>query len=266
MSKKTLITLAILLTFPLIGSEVIDRALHISLLPTDATQSEEASKIYQQAMKEVMACNYEKALEIVLIGVEQFPHNFRLQSDFAALLGDHSENFTGTLKERMEQKSKECFDKLMAELEGQETATMYRFKNEYSFRFALHKDQYENAVEMICHYINQNNFSPEIASRGYYYQGVGAAYYAKQLLNENRIQEAQEYAQKSLIAWAQHFSYENDYYNSYVHYALALGILGYKTEMLRALQRSATLIGRDLNYHEFTEVVDFIAKHDNINA
>ena len=54
----------------------------------------------------------------------------------------------------------------------------------------------------------------------------------------------------------QHFTHENDYYNSYVHYALALGILGYRTEMLRALQRSAQLINKDLTYHEFTEVID----------
>jgi hypothetical protein len=43
-----------------------------------------------------------------------------------------------------------------------------------------------------------------------------------------------------------------------VHYALALGILGHTEEMYRALQRSASIIGRDLEYHEFKEVIDFV--------
>ncbi len=64
--------------------------------------------------------------------------------------------------------------------------------------------------------------------------------------------------QKALVALAQYFSYENDYYNSYVHYALALEIIGYKEEMMRALQLSASIINRDLSYHEFKEVINFI--------
>jgi hypothetical protein len=173
------------------------------------------------------------------------------------LLGDHSENFSGETKEKMEQKAKECFNKLMTELEGQEIAEMYQFRNEYFFRFSDHKNQYENGIEMASCY----NTTTLPLKNAYYYQGVGAAHYAKQLLIENKKKLALEYAQKALVAWAQHFSYENDYYNSYVHYALALAILGHKEEMFRALQRSATLINRDLTYHEFAEIITFFEKY-----
>lgn len=95
---------------------------------------------------------------------------------------------------------------------------------------------------------------------GYYSQGVGASNYALELYQKGDKKLAQFYAQKALIAWAQCFSYDNNYYNAYVHYALSSGLLGYKEEMLRALQRSAELIHQDLNYPEFKKVIELINK------
>ena len=69
---------------------------------------------------------------------------------------------------------------------------------------------------------------------------------------------AAEYAQKAVIAWAQYFTYDNTHYNPYVHYALALGILGNRVEMMRALERSASLINKDLGYFEFKGIIDFV--------
>lgn len=241
----------------LIPSAIVDRALDITLQPSDKNTSQAVSSITQKTIEHVMACDYEKALEIILLGIEQFPHSFRLQHWFATLLGDHSENFTEIVKENMEKKSKECFIKLMNEIEDQEISDIYRFKNEYFFRFADFKNQYQNGIEMVS-YCNEKSLS---VVNGYYYQGVGAAYYSKQLLIENEKELALEYAQKSLAAWEHYFSYENDYYNSYVHYALALGILGYSQKALQALQHSAQLISRDLTYHEFTEVIEFLEQY-----
>jgi len=62
---------------------------------------------------------------------------------------------------------------------------------------------------------------------------------------------------KAMVSWAQYFTYKNDYYNAYVHYAIALGVLGYKEEMMRALLRSASFINKDLTYFEFKEIIDF---------
>ena len=93
---------------------------------------------------------------------------------------------------------------------------------------------------------------------GYYSQGVGASNYAYKLSREGHKNLSQVYAQKALVAWAQCFSYDNRYYNAYVHYALALGVLGYKEDMLNALQRGADLIHQDLSYPEFEKVIESV--------
>ena len=95
---------------------------------------------------------------------------------------------------------------------------------------------------------------------GYYSQGVGASNYAYKLYQAGNRALAMVYAQKALVAWAQCLSYDNNYYNAYVHYGLTLGILGDKTEMLRALQRGAELIHQDLTYPEFKKVIELIDK------
>lgn len=93
---------------------------------------------------------------------------------------------------------------------------------------------------------------------GYYSQGVGASNYAYQLYRQGHIKSAHLYAKKALVAWAKCFSYDNTYYNAYVHYALAVGILDNKEDMLRALQRGADLIHQDLNYPEFKKVIESV--------
>lgn len=109
----------------------------------------------------------------------------------------------------------------------------YLFLNEYYYRYKLHQEQYENGLSAIEWYAIH---AKEQLFRGYYFQGVGAANYAKQLIQKGEKELACEYADKAIISWAQHFSHKNDYYNSYVHYGLALGILGHEQEMMRAFK------------------------------
>lgn len=234
---------------------IVQKALNFVITVTNSLESVIADEITDQAFKQVMNCNYEAALSIILDGLEQLPHNFALQSDLAAIIGDYSETCSGEVKALLAQKSHELFDTLLEVAEKQPKYRKYQFKNEYFFRFAQYKNQYKNGLDLIAQ-------SPleEIAStngKGYYYQGVGAARYAMQLLAENNSSVAHEYAQNAIVSWAQYFSYENDYYNAYVHYAIALGVLGYKEEMMRALLRSASFINKDLTYFEFKDVIDF---------
>lgn len=237
---------------------VEERALKMELPPVGKVLCQEAQDIVKKAFKKVEKCSYHEALEILMLGLQKYPNNFILQSQFASVLGDLAETHcSDVLKDRMIAKSKELFEKLMHELQGQPQIEVFRFKNEYFYRFAQYKNQYENGKERVTYYWNKPEWDAKVYG-GYYCQGVGAAHYAKELILQRKKQEGREYAQKALVAWAQYFSYENDYYNAYVHYALALGILGYKDEMMRALQHSASLIKKDLSYREFTEVTDFI--------
>jgi tetratricopeptide (TPR) repeat protein len=236
----------------------IEEALASNLQPTSVQNEKEATKIYQQVIEAVSKADYENALNISACEVKKHPNSFMAQMCLAAILGDYSELFAEPLKSSMIQKSKQMFEKLMGEVSFQPKKLAYKFKNEYYFRLGKHKEQYENGLEMLNDFYNTTEYNDDICAAAYYNQGVGAAHYAKLLLLAGKRKEALEYAQKAIIAWAQYFSLVNTYYNSYVHYGLALGILGKKDEMMRALERSANLINRDLNYTEFKDVIDFI--------
>ena len=160
-------------------------------------------------------------------------------------------------------KAKELFDKLLKEAPSQPKEKYYPFKNEYYFRLTMYKEQYELGQEIVAHYWGKETWK-RAGGNGYYYQGVGAARYARKLIDQGNKGLAFEYARKAIVSWAQYFSYENNYYNAYVHYALALGILGHKEEMMRALLRSASILKRDLSYQEFKEVIDFVNSLDSL--
>lgn len=245
---------------------IIQSALDINLPTTGALASQEAYALSKQAFQKVTESQYVLAIDIVIGGLKKFPQNFTLQTDLAYLLSDCAEvsapEFLSIdLKNKMMHRSDQIFNKLMKEVEKQSKAEGYRFKNEYFYHFRMHREQYELGVKRVSDYWGTADWMTA-GFRGYYSQGVGAARYAQQLIQSGDKQLALDYAQKAVVAWAQYFSYKNDYYNAYVHYALALGILGYKEEMMKALEKSASLIKRDLNYFEFKNVINFIeSKH-----
>lgn len=237
---------------------IIETALNMTLPVVDTTISKEIKKIGDQASKKIREGNYEEAIDITLSGLNKFPRNFKLQSNLASLLGDCAEIIPSPLKERMTNRSKQLFKKLMNETAGQPKTELYYFKNEYYYRFGMYREQYELGLLEVSNCWGTDEWESTKGFNGYYSQGVGASNYARQLLEAGNKQQALEYAQKALVAWAQYFTYSNNYYNAYVHYAMALGILGFKNEMMKALSRSASLIKQDLNYYEFKEVIDFI--------
>lgn len=241
---------------------IIEQALALELPTPTSLASSKAMEFSDAATKKVHEGKYEEAIEITLSGLKQFPQDFNLQSDLAALLGDTSEITASPLKERMVARSKQLFDTLLEYAAAQPKNIYYPFMNEYFYRFKKYREQYELGLERVAYYFDSGkwNFSGSNSDgfRGYYSQGVGAANYARELMKQGNKTLAMDYAQKALVAWAQYFSYNNKYYNAYVHYALALGILGYKHEMMKALQKSAQIINKDFDYFEFKEVIEYI--------
>lgn len=238
---------------------LIEKALTVELLTAHTLPlSENVSNIRQQGFKKIIEeGDYEGALVIALEGLEKFPQEFLMQALFATMLGDYGE----TIPEEpfhtfLIEKSKKVFEKLREELEGQAPEVRFYFYNEYYYRLKAYKEQYENGLAQVAYYWQEENLKDR-GFIGYYCQGVGATHYACDLLSSNK-KEAIEYAQKALVAWAQYFSYDNQYYNAYVHYARALAILGYTDEAMKTLSYAASLIKQDLTFPEFKEVVDFI--------
>lgn len=241
------------------NNEIIEQALRLELKTPNTNFSDNEKQILEEIMVKVRKADYGAALLLTIQGLEKFPESFSLQSDLAALVGDLSEIADEPLKSKMVEQAKIIFDQLSQQAEAQPKEIYFPFKNEYYFRFRMYLEQYNLGVERAAYYWGTGEWA-SLGFKGYYSQGVGATYHAKKLLIEGHDSLAREYAQKAVVAWAQYFSYKNDYYNSYVHYALALGILGYKEEMMRALERSASLIKRDLSYQEFKDVIDFFAE------
>lgn len=248
----------------MINENVVKQALQLELPITDKQIAEEARDFRWQAILKVKEeGNYGKALVINLQGLQKYPKSFILQDHFASLIGDYASMFDSPLKERMLQKSKDVYERLIHEVEGQPRRFYYSFMNEYYFRLAKYKEQYELGLQKVAEYWGTKEWEV-FGIWGYYSQGVGAANYAKELLKQGKRELALEYAQKALVAWAQCFSYDNTYYNAYVHHGLALGILGHKEEMMKALKRGAQIIKNDLNYVEFKDVIDFIDESEKI--
>ncbi len=154
----------------------------------------------------------------------------------------------------MVQRSKEIFERLVLTIETQDRRTYYWFLNEYCYRLGDYKRQYELGVQRTNEFWGTINWNLWV----YYCQGVGAANYARELLFKGEKELAQSYARKAVIAWAQYFTYPNDFYNAYVHYATALAILGSKDEAEKALKRGAEIIQKD--HREFQEVREFMSK------
>ncbi len=238
--------------------ETIEKYLRFTLPLPSTISFPKIKKVTEHAFKKIYdSADYASAVSILFSGLQRYPQSFTLQFYFAALLGDYAELFSGNLQKRIFQKANDLFSVLLQEVHLQPKEIVYSFKNEYYYRSGLHKEQFELGKRRVDDYWDIGEWT-DVGIKGYYCQGVGAANHAKQLMIKGDFELAYSYAQNAIVAWAQYFAYKNDYYNAYVHYALALGILGYKKEMLRALQRSAQLINKDLEYEEFKEVTDFI--------
>ena len=244
----------------------INKAILLKLSITNNALPIEVLQLQKKMTAEIAKANYESALVMAISGLEKYPNNFLLQTYLAMILGDYAVQCDTNSKQRMLEKSKLIFKKLMLEVSAQPKGIIFYFKNEYYYRFADFKAQYENGVARVNAYWGTKEwlakgfgFYPQ-GMGGYYSQGVGASNYAYQLYQRGNQTLARRYAQKALIAWAQCFSYDNTYYNAYVHYGLALGILGDRKEMLRALQRGAELIHQDLSYPEFKKVIELMNK------
>lgn len=162
---------------------IIEQALTVNLPTSSTIISDEALWYRAQAINKVQAAKYEEAIEVVLSGLQKEYDSFTLQAILAALIGDTSEITKEPLKSRMLQRAKELFEVLLLNAKRQPKEAFYMFQNEYNYRNALYKEQYENGIECVGHYWNSPQWDP-YGIKGYYYQGVGAANYAKMLLQK----------------------------------------------------------------------------------
>ena len=97
-------------------------------------------------------------------------------------------------------------------------------------------------------------------AKGYYCQGVGAGWHAYELAVRGHWVRAVQWAKISVAAWKKFERRDPDYYNQYVHRALAEGVLGKaaeaeaEAEAEASLKRGAKVSGKGKNFAEFHEI------------
>jgi len=202
------------------------------------------------AWKAIQAANYRKAIDILSKVYRKYPKDSRVISFYASTLADYGYSLPPAKQEALRKRACVLLKGLLNRLRGAKPGLAYSTRNEYYYHSRQHDKQYYLGVEIV----QKGN------KHAYYSQGVGAAWHAFPHAKAGRWHLARLWAGRAVRAWENLFKFNDKYYNSYVHYALALGILGRAKEMEAALVRSARLSGKPRSYREFTEVRDKIAE------
>jgi len=192
----------------------------------------------------VFKAKYKEAVEYCEKGMSLFPNDVIVKFRYHAILCDFliGENKMDSDEFREStQQLKFC----LTQTKGHPLWVKVHMKNEYYFMTRQYLKQYKLGDEI---------YAVTKDAHDLYSSGVGAANYALNLAIRKKTQSAFKWAERAVIAWEKYHSVQPDYYNSYVHYSLALGILGREDEMNKALEKSAQLSGKDENYREFVWV------------
>lgn len=210
----------------------------------------EWTKTYSTAWKAVTDADYKKAVSILEPVYRRYPLDFKVVKTYAMALGDYADCLDGPRQKMLKRRSCGILRGLVKRMGNVRWEWNISTRNEYYYHSGQFKKQYALGVESAAggH------------SWGYYGQGVGAANYAYEHAAAGRRGLASRWAVRAINAWENFFKFKDDYYNAYVHYALALGIAGRVPDMEAALGKSGKLSGKPGSYREFVEVREKLAK------
>lgn len=205
---------------------------------------EKWKKQREGAWKAIMDADYEKAIKILAPVYGKYPQDFRVIYFYASTLADYGESMPENERKRLKKRGCDLLRGLLRRLRGRSRELSYATRNEYYYHSAHPDKQYHLGLERVR----------AGDKHGYYSQGVGAACHAYVQAKRGRGYLAEMWAKRAIRAWENYFKFKADYYNAYVHYALALGIMERYGEMEAALAKSAKLSGKPRSYREFEEV------------
>lgn len=214
----------------------------------------EKRKIWEEECSDLIRkAEYKSAMELAKCGVKLFPNDTIAKYNYYSILADYAgERDTKELKKLHKQAvlgMKGLFKKMSGQ--GIDSKTRHALKNEYYFQTKQYKKQYNLGIYYFEKYGEK---------RYLYSSGVGAANYALGFAKANKQKLASKWAMKSIDAWNTYFEFNMTYYNPYVHYAIAWGILGKRSKMMKSLKTSSKLSGQPMTYSEFSFVIRVISE------
>lgn len=209
------------------------------------------SKWYYECWDHIDKANYKEATACAKKGLKLFPDDTIAAFNYYSIMADYALSNKSKKFQDMHKVAVAGMKKLFKKTSGRGISQNYKkiMKNEYFYQTKQFKKQY--ALGM--------TFYKRTGQKHHLYSsGVGGANHALTLAREGRTKLAHSWARKSIEAWEIYFEHDNKYYNPYVHYGLAWGVLGEKKKMMKALKDSSKRCGKPMSYKEFAEVIEWI--------
>jgi len=202
---------------------------------------------WMAGFKFVSDANYKKAVDHCKKGLKLFPNDVVVEFKYYSVLCDYYLTNTKSKHTVERKKTIAKMKTFLNKLKGQPVWAKNYIKNEYYFQSQSFKKQYELGV---------NEYKKTKDKYELYSAGVGGAQYALVLAKKGQKKRAESWAKRSIKAWEVYVEFDKKYYNSYVHYALAWGVLGDEKKMMWALRESAKRCKKPLSYKEFQDVIN----------
>ena len=197
-----------------------------------------------RARKMIERADYLAAYRIISRAFKRWPNDFQIRYVYAAIMADYAETLPLKKRRVLKQSSARIMRGLLRSLSGKPYASTYHLRNEYYYQSGQFKKQFKLGVEGKRRGIRNADYS----------QGVGAAWYSKQLFEKGQRARGRHWANVAIKAWKRHVRIRPDYYNCYVHFALAYGLLGQKKECEIKLLKAGKLSNKDSKFWEFEEI------------
>jgi len=202
----------------------------------------------RKSLENVHAADYRAAFRVINSARKRWPDNFQVAQCCASVLGDYAEMLPPSERRSYKEKACKMLFALIRRMRSMDSLSRSRTRNEYYYHSAQFKKQYLLGIERVA----------GGDKTGYYSQGVGAAWHARDLAIKGSWHWAKFWSRRAIKAWENYFRINPNYYNAYVHYALALGILERFEEMEASLEKSGRLSGKSQTCYEFAEVREII--------
>ena len=218
---------------------------------TTANQLPEALRatIKSEVVAHIFKADYGRALKAVERFWKRHPFDFSVCYLYSALLGDYAELCPPREAKQLKRRSIAMMRELLASSRAEtDPVVLNGIKNEYYWQTKNRMAQYKLGIAR----------AKTGEAKGYYGQGVGAGWHAYELAMRGQRARALKWAKVSVTAWKKFERRDPDYYNQYVHRALAEGVLGKAEDAEASLARGATLSGKPLDFAEFQEIRDHL--------
>lgn len=205
----------------------------------------------RKVFQHIQEADYRKAFEHSTKLTKQNPDSFAFQVNLASVMGDYAETLSGFQRTQLKKKSIGLMRALWQQARWQQdNPYLAILKNEYYWQTKQRLKQYKNGVARVR----------KKDKSGYYGQTVGAAWHAYDLAKKDQRKRSTQWAKLSLKAFANYLKTSPAYYNTYIHAALAHGVLGNLDEMDSLLKKAAKLSKKPIQHKEFEEIRELIGK------